>query len=56
MLDPQEPTVSDQPERIVIYEDDEVLLDTADPSTYIVLSAGPETAAQQLDELFDPKD
>lgn len=48
--------MNDQPERIVIYEGDEVLLDTADPSTYIVLSADPETAAQQLDELFDPKD
>ena len=40
VLDPQEPTVTDQLERIVIYEGDEVLLDTADPSTYLPNTAG----------------
>ncbi len=36
MLDPQETTMTDRP-RIVIYEDDEILFDSADPATYTIL-------------------
>lgn len=36
MLDPQEPQMTDRP-RIVIYEDDEILFDSADPATYTIL-------------------
>ncbi len=36
MLDHQEPTMTNRP-RIVIYENDEIVSDSADPATYTVL-------------------
>ncbi len=49
MLDPQEPTMTDHP-RIVIYEDDEILFDSADPATYTIL----DDPRELLSPLPDP--